>query len=152
MSAEQNSQATTLGTSQKTFSVLLIDDEPDTLTVQKKSLEFNGMRTYGFTNPVLAVEHFKQNPGSYDLVVTDIRMPNMNGFEVTRALRKINPEIKVAFSTSFEINRSEFERILPSSKIDAFITKPITPKKFAEVIRGILQGRQKESLDVLRVS
>jgi DNA-binding NtrC family response regulator len=122
---------------QKVSSVLLIDDEPDILTILKRSLELAGMNTYGFTNPVLAVEHFRNNANSYDIVVTDIRMPHMNGFQVARAFKEIKPDIKIAFITSFEINDTEFKRILPSTKVDVFITKPVKPDKFAEIISGI---------------
>lgn len=118
-------------------SVLLIDDEPDILTILKRSLELVGMNTYGFTNPVLAVDYFRKNASSYDIVVTDIRMPHINGFQVARAVKEIRPDIKVAFMTSFEINNTEFKRILPSTKIDAFITKPVTPNKFVEIINDI---------------
>jgi two-component system response regulator ChvI len=86
---------------------------------------------------VLAVEHFRNNASSYDMVVTDIRMPHINGFQVARAVKEIRPDIKVAFMTSFEINNTEFKRILPSTKIDAFITKSVTPNKFVEIVNGI---------------
>ena len=93
------------------------------------------MSTYGFTNPVLAVEHFRNNAANYDIVVTDIRMPQMNGFEVARAVKEIKPDIKLAFITAFEINKSEFEKVLPSIKADAFIKKPVKSSTFAEVIK-----------------
>ncbi|HKZ61991.1 MAG TPA: response regulator [Nitrososphaera sp.] len=123
---------------QKVSSVLLIDDEPGILTILKRSLELAGMNTYGFTNPVLAVEHFRNNANSYDIVVIDIRMPHMNGFQVARAVKEIKPDIKIAFATSFEINNKEFKRILPSTKVDAFITKPVKPDKFAEIVNGVM--------------
>ena len=129
---------------QKGSSVLLIDDEPDILTILKRSLELAGMKTYGFTNPVLAVEHFRNNANSYDIVVTDIRMPHMNGFQVTRAVKEIKPDIKVAFITSFEINNNEFKRILPSTKVDAIIKKPVKPEKIAEIINGIMGHSRNE--------
>lgn len=129
---------------QKVSSVLLIDDEPDILTILKRSLELAGMNTYGFTNPVLAVEHFRNNANSYDIVVTDIRMTDMNGFEVARAVKEIKPDIKIAFVTSFEINNKEFKRILPSTKVDAFITKPVKPGKFVEILNGLIGHSRNE--------
>ena len=98
---------------QKPSSVLLIDDDKDILTTLKLSLERKGMNTYGFTNPVLAVEHFRNNAANYDIVITDIRMQQMNGFEVARTVKKIRPDIKLAFITAFEMNKSEFEKVLP---------------------------------------
>jgi len=129
---------------QKVSSVLLIDDEPDILTILKRSLELAGMNTYGCTNPVLAVEHFRNNANSYDIVVTDIQFPHMDGFQVARAVKKIKPDIKIAFITSFEINNNEFKRILPSTKVDAFIKKPVKPDKFAEIINGIMELSRNE--------
>lgn len=122
-------------------SVLLIDDDKDVLTVLKRSLELKGMNTYGFSNPILAVEHFRNNAANYDIVVTDIRMPDMNGFEVARAVKEVRPDIKIAFITAFEINKSEFEKVLPSTKVDAFIAKPVKLGTFVERIKGIVEHR-----------
>jgi two-component system response regulator ChvI len=131
---------------QKLSAVLLIDDDKDILTVLKRSLELKGVNTYGFTNPVLAVEHFRNNAASYDIVVTDIRMPQMNGFEVARAVKEIRPDIKLAFITAFEINKSEFEKVLPSTNVDAFITKPVKSDTFVEVINDLRSGKKVEHI------
>src|SRR5688500_20202569 len=95
---------------QKPSSVLLIDDDKDILTVLKLSLERKGMNTYGFTNPVLAVEHFRYNAANYDIVITDIRIPQMNDFEVARSDKKIRPDISLEFITSSEMNNSVLEK------------------------------------------
>lgn len=138
MQTQNNENSPVQGKNQKVFSVLLIDDEPDILIILKRSLEISGMKSYGFTNPALAVEHFKNNSNIYDIVVTDIRMPHMSGFEVARAIKEIKPDVKIAFITSFEMHRSEFERVLPSTKIDAFIKKPVKLGEFASIINGVL--------------
>ena len=137
MCGEQNNQKLP-ERQQKLSTALLIDDNKDILTVLKYSLELKGVNTYGFIDPVLAVEHFRNNAVSYDIVITDIRMPQMNGFEVARAVKEIKPDIKLAFITAFEINKSEFEKVLPSTKVDAFITKPVKPGTFVEIIKGIM--------------
>jgi CheY-like chemotaxis protein len=122
-------------------SVLLIDDDKDILTVLKHSLELKGLNTAGFTNPILAVEHFRKNNNAtnYDIVITDIRMPQMNGFEVARTVKQIRPSIKIVFITAFEINKSEFEKVLPSTKVDAFITKPVSSSIFFERIKEAMK-------------
>ena len=121
--------------------MLLIDDDKDIIAILKRSLELRGMNTHGFTDPVLAVEHFRNNAANYDIVVTDIRMPQMNGFQVARAVKEIRQDIKVAFITAFEMNKSEFEKVLPSTKVDAFITKPVKPATFAEILKGAMQDQ-----------
>ncbi|MDQ3872365.1 MAG: response regulator, partial [Thermoproteota archaeon] len=108
-------------TRHKMFSVLLIDDDADILTIFKHSLAQVRIHTYAFTNPMLAVEHFRRNANSYDIIVTDIRMPRMSGFQVARAVKQIRPDIKVAFATSFGINKSEFDKIFLSTEVDVFI-------------------------------
>jgi YesN/AraC family two-component response regulator len=97
------------------------------------------MHTYAFTNPMLAVEHFRRNANSYDIVVTDIRMPHMSGFQVLRAVKQIRPDIKVAFATSFDIYKSEFDKIFPSTEVDAFITKPVKPSSMSAQVSSVLQ-------------
>jgi CheY-like chemotaxis protein len=135
--SEKNDQQLSERQQKPSSSVLLIDDDYDILTTLKLSLEIKGMSTYGFTDPVLAVAHFRNNAANYDIVVTDIRMPQMNGFEVARAVKEIRPDIKVTFITAFDINKSEFEKVLPSTKADAFITKPVKPSTFAEAIKRV---------------
>jgi CheY-like chemotaxis protein len=130
---EQDDQQSSKGV-KKNSSVLLIDDDKDVLTVLKRSLDIKGLNTQGF----LGIEHFRNNAANYDIVVTDIRMPEMNGFEIARTVKKIRPDIKIAFITAFEINKSEFEKVLPSTNVDAFITKPVTLSTFAETIKGLV--------------
>jgi CheY-like chemotaxis protein len=132
-------------TKQKTFSVLIIDDDADILAIFKHSLAQAGMHTYAFTNPMLAIEHFRRNANSYDIVVTDIRMPQMNGFQVARAVKQIRPDIKIAFATSFDINKLEFDKFFPSTEVDVLITKPVksSPSMSTEVssvLQHTLQG------------
>jgi CheY-like chemotaxis protein len=141
MQAIEKPELTDIG--QKTFSVLLIDDDANILTIFKHSLAQAGMHTYAFTNPALAVEHFRRNANSYDIVVTDIRMPHMSGFQVARAVKQIRPDIKVAFATSFDINKSEFDKVFPLTEVDAFITKPVKPSMSPEIssmLQHVLQG------------
>jgi CheY-like chemotaxis protein len=131
-------------TRHRTFSVLIIDDDVDILTIFKHSLAQVGMNTYTFTNPVLAVEHFRRNANSYDIVVTDIHMTHMSGFQVARAVKQIRPDIKIAFATSFDINKSEFDKIFPSTEADAFITKAVKPSMSTDIstkISSVLQHK-----------
>ena len=105
-------------------SVLILDDDFDIVTLMKIGLQHHSFNVYGFTDPALALEHFGMNAKSYDLVISDIRMPQMNGFEFIKKVKEIKPE-KVFLMTAFEINDIEFRRVLPSTRIDEFIQKPI---------------------------
>ena len=115
--------------------ILLVDDEQDVIDIFTIELKKYGYNVDGLSDAKAAIKHFEADPSKYSLVVSDIKMPQMNGFEFIREIRKINSTIPVLFITAFEINVSEFSKVLPSTKIDGFIQKPITPGKLAELIR-----------------
>jgi DNA-binding NtrC family response regulator len=117
-----------------TGSILVLDDDFDINNIIKLALQNHGYNVFGFTDPVLALEHFKSNHSTYSLVLSDLRMPVMNGFEFVRQVKKMNPKIKVLLMTAFEINEMEFTRVLPKPKIDGFIQKPISIRKLNGII------------------
>jgi CheY-like chemotaxis protein len=128
--------------------ILLVDDEQDTIDIFTEALVNRGLEVDGFTNPVGALDHFVANPGRYAMIVSDIKMPQMNGFELVRAVRAMAPEVQVLLITAFEIDMAEFTQVLPSTKIDGFIKKPITPAKLVERVRehlGIAERRRNDS-------
>ena len=118
----------------ETGSILVLDDDFDINNMLKMSLQKHGYNVFGFTDPLLALEHFKTNLSNYSLVISDLRMPIMNGFEFVKQVKKMNPKIKVLLMTAFEINDVEFTRVLPKPKIDGFIQKPISMRKLNGII------------------
>jgi DNA-binding NtrC family response regulator len=117
-------------------SILILDDDFDIVTVIKLSLQKHSpFDIYAFTDPALALEHFEVNVARYLLVISDIRMPKMNGFEFIKKIKQIKPEVKVFFMTAFEINDIEFRRALPSMRIDEFIQKPISLDRLNTLVR-----------------
>lgn len=118
-------------------SILVLDDEFDVMNIIKVGLQKKGsFEVYGFTDPVLALEHFKTNAEQYSLVISDIRMPEMNGYEFAKQVKKIKSDIKVFFMTAFEINKEEFSRVLPDIKINEFIQKPVSIKDLVKSVQG----------------
>ncbi|CAN5551693.1 hypothetical protein BH18THE2_BH18THE2_24080 [soil metagenome] len=103
--------------------ILLVDDEVDIISVFKMILEMNGYEVDAYTNPSTALADFK--PSFYGLLLLDIRMPTMNGFELYRKLRKIDEQVKVCFITAFEDYREEFKESFPMlDEYKYFIRKP----------------------------
>jgi DNA-binding response OmpR family regulator len=106
--------------------VLLVDDEPDLNLTIKIILEDNGFKVDSFTDPLLAFENFKEEAGSYDLVILDIKMPNMNGFELYRQIKKIDDKAKVCFLSAGEIYYDQFRKeLFPALDDNCYIQKPI---------------------------
>src|SRR5215217_1359284 len=87
--------------------VLMVDDEPDLTLSLKITLEENGFKVNSFTDPVSALENYKEYDGMYDMVILDIRMPQMNGFELYRQIKKIDDKAKVCFLTAGEMDYDE---------------------------------------------
>jgi DNA-binding response OmpR family regulator len=109
--------------------LMVVDDERDILRIIKRDLEAdeNPFKVDVFHSSELALQEFDIHPKDYyDLILTDIRMPKMNGFELYRRIKEKNPAMKIAFITAFEINRDEFNKVLPSIDVKDFIIKPIS--------------------------
>lgn len=98
----------------------------------KKGLEQNGYRVETSGNPEEVLANYQ--PGNFDLLLLDIRMPGMNGFELYREIRKIDPKVKVCFVTAFEIYYDEFKRVFPKIHVSCFINKPITIVQLSKLI------------------
>jgi two-component system response regulator YesN len=98
---------------------------------------------FAFTEPLLALEHFQINSKQYGLVISDLRMPGMNGYEFIKRIKEIKADVKVFFMTAFEIDDIEFRRVLPSVKIDEFVQKPISINEIADVISKYIDVQMK---------
>jgi CheY-like chemotaxis protein len=112
---------------------MVVDDDHDLLAVTKMILERNGYMVHGFTDPVEALTHGKDCK-ECGIVITDLRMPVMNGFQLVRALRESRPEISVVLMTATETNSREWRQTLPSTMVDQFLTKPFSKLQLVEAI------------------
>jgi two-component system, OmpR family, response regulator ChvI len=107
--------------------VLLVDDEPDLNLTLKMVLEQNGFKVDSFTDPLSALEYFKEEAaGMYELLILDMKMPQMNGFELYRQIKKIDDKVKVCFLTAGEMDYDQFRKeLIPALDNNCYIQKPI---------------------------
>ena len=120
--------------------VLVLDDDFDLATLVKQILQKDVFKNvFAFTDPLLALEHFRINHKDYSIIISDIRMPTMNGFEFVREARKINPKVKILLMTAFEIDDKEFARVLPKPKIDGLIRKPASSKEILNIVSTVIK-------------
>jgi DNA-binding response OmpR family regulator len=111
---------------EKEKKILVVDDEPDNASIFSMGLEDGGFKVDSFTNPSLALSKFKSDHKKYQLLILDIKMPEMNGFELYEEIRKIDNNVKTCFLTAFgEGYTEEFGRRFSSSINVSFIRKPI---------------------------
>jgi CheY-like chemotaxis protein len=118
--------------------LLVVDDDSDIAYVLKRALLKNGFLVTAFTSPEEALKNFKSNSEDYDLMLSDIRMPEMSGIRLARKVKEINPKVKVILMTSFEIKDNEFSKVFPSTQVDGFVQKPIRIKDLTNKILDIV--------------
>ena len=103
----------------------MVDDEPDVIFTLKIVLEENGFKVDSFTDPLVALENFRGEAGQYDMIILDIKMPNMNGYELYRQIKKIDDKVKVCFLTAGEMYYGVYTDIFNRLDRIYFIQKPI---------------------------
>lgn len=102
--------------------IMAVDDEPDILKIVEISLAKWGYAVDAFTDPLAALDHFRDNSSKYSLILTDIRMPGMSGAELARRAKKIRPDIKVMVMTAFEVDK-DLRKSLPPIERHGFLQK-----------------------------
>jgi DNA-binding response OmpR family regulator len=123
--------------------ILIVDDDEDVTITFKAGIEDNNnsndannrIEVYTSNNPVVALSEFK--PDFYDLVLVDINMSHMNGFELCEKMLAIDINVKVCFMSSVEINREALREIYPTC-FGCFIRKPVTMDYLVKRIRSEL--------------
>jgi two-component system response regulator ChvI len=116
--------------------ILIVDDEPDVNLILKMVLEGNGFHVDTFDTPLLALEYFRK--GLYNLVILDIKMPKMNGFELYREIRKIDEKIRTCFLTAGETYDPVYADISNQLDANCFIRKPIENQELINHIKWII--------------
>ena len=114
--------------------ILVLDDELEIVSLIKHFLQRHGYHVFGFTNPMLAIEHFILNSRNYSLIICDLRMPTMNGFECVKKMRELVPSIKVILMSAFDINDPVYLTLSSSLKINGFIQKPFSLEEVISII------------------
>jgi DNA-binding response OmpR family regulator len=123
--------------------VLLVDDEPDLNLTLKMVLEQNGFKVDSFTDPLSALENFKEeSAGMYELLILDMKMPRINGFELYRQIKKIDDKVKVCFLTAGEMDYEQFRKeLIPALDNNCYIQKPIETEMLIRRLNRILSAK-----------
>lgn len=116
--------------------LLIVDDEEDILAVWKRTLGANGYRLSLYSDACAALEAFRKDPESFDLLITDQTMPNMRGDELAAQIRSIRADLPIILLTGFsESLQAKDTEDLP---IDEFLLKPVSPQRLTQAIRKII--------------
>ena len=106
--------------------VAIVDDERDITVLFHDALDMiKGISIFTFTDPVMAFEHFKINKEHYVLIISDFRMPGLNGMELLKKMKDANPSVRTILMTAFEVNDVNFREYIKQKIINSFLQKPI---------------------------
>ena len=116
--------------------MLIVDDESDiTMSFHEALKSLPGITIFTFTEPQLALEHFKTNKDFYALVISDLRMPVINGFQLSKTVKDLNPEVRTVLITAFDVERKLFQEYTKKEIIDGFAQKPINRDNLLQEVR-----------------
>jgi len=121
--------------------IMLVDDEPDILFTYKTILHNAGYNVDAFTDPIEALMSFANaDPNTYNLVLMDIMMPNLNGLQLYYRLKTKNPNIKILFVSALDAAQ-EMASILPGIRLDdVIIRKPVDNNQFLSKVKIALEN------------
>ena len=108
--------------------IAIIDDEADLVNLFSEALQLNGFKVCGFTNPLEALNHVEKTFQDYGLVISDFKMPKMDGNELCTKLININPNLKVILMSAYADVKYNKEKFL-------FVNKPISIAQLIELVK-----------------
>jgi CheY-like chemotaxis protein len=125
--------------------ILIVDDHPDIILTFKKGLEaeneYSGgkifFQVYAYEDPLLALSEFKVN--FYDLLLVDVNMPKVNGFEFLEKILELDVNVRVCYISAGEMNIEALREQYPSLSIGCFIDKPITIENLVRRVKAELE-------------
>ena len=123
--------------SNKTQFLSIVDDEFDVVSLFRDALsEIDGMKVFGFTDSTLAFEHFRLNQSHYALVLSDYRIPVINGMELLKKIKAMKPSVKTLLISAFDVNHEIFREC---DYVDKFLEKPTKMIDLVKEVRSIIQ-------------
>lgn len=105
---------------------MVVDDDFDIVYIIRRHLQKWGYEVDTFTNPLYALQVFRENPERYFVVLSDIRMPEMTGIRLAKLMREVKPDVKVIIMTAYEIEPYDLAENLPTINRNDILKKPFT--------------------------
>ncbi|MFO7738578.1 MAG: response regulator, partial [Desulfatiglandaceae bacterium] len=125
-----------------TEKVLIVDDEKPIVAMQQQILEGLGYKVTSSTSSAEALEAFRANPDKFDIVITDMTMPDMTGDRLALNIKEIRPDVPVILCTGFSEKINEQKNGDPG--VEGFIMKPVTRTELAKTVRCLLDEPKRQ--------
>jgi DNA-binding NtrC family response regulator len=121
--------------------VSIVDDDPGTTIFFHEALRQNidGISVFSFTDPVKEFEHFTENKENYALVISDLRMPGLNGLELLKKVKTSNPKVRTILMSAYNFEEDElYQQYMREAVINSTIEKPVTMNRLYQRVRDQL--------------
>jgi DNA-binding NtrC family response regulator len=121
--------------------VSVVDDDISTATFFHEALRQNidGISVFSFIDPIMAFEHFTENKENYALVISDLRMPGLNGLELLKKVKTSNPKVRTILMSAYNFEEEElYQQYMREAVINSTIEKPVTMNRLYQRVRDQL--------------
>ena len=128
--------------------VSIVDDDIYIAQLFHQALSENidGISVFSFNDPIMAFEHFTENKENYALVISDLRMPGLNGLEFLKKVRDLNPKVRTILMSVYNFEEEElFQSYMIEAVINSTIGKPVTINRLYQTVRYELNAYQSAS-------
>ena len=128
--------------------VSIVDDDIYIAQLFHQALSENidGISVFSFNDPIMAFEHFTENKENYALVISDLRMPGLNGLEFLKKIRDLNPKVRTILMSAYNFEEEElFQSYMIEAVINSTIGKPVTINRLYQTVRYELNAYQSAS-------
>jgi DNA-binding NtrC family response regulator len=125
--------------------VSIVDDEIDITELFQYAISasIHGVSVITFNDPVIALEHFADNKKNYALVISDLRMPNLNGLELLKKVKQLNPSVRTILISAYEVDEDQvFQNYMKQGIINLFVKKPIGLPELCQEVANQVHGYQ----------
>lgn len=125
--------------------VSIVDDEIDITKLFQYAISasIEGVSVITFNDPVIALEHFADNKKNYALVISDLRMPNLNGLELLKKVKQLKPSVRTILISAYEVDEDQvFQNYMKQGIINLFVKKPIGLPELCQEVANQVHGYQ----------
>lgn len=127
--------------------ISIIDDEIDITVLFENAIcaDIMDISVVSFNDPGVALEHFSKNKQEYALVISDMRMPNLDGLALLNKVKELNPKVRTMLVSAYDFqNNPIFEKYLQQGIIDSFMEKPIKINRLCQKVRDEIQAYRQD--------
>ena len=125
--------------------VSIVDDDIHIAKLFREAIRQNidGVSVFSFNDPVMALEHFTENKENFALVISDLRMPSLNGLELLKKIKTSNPKVRTILMSAYNLEEEElYQQYMKEEVINSTIEKPVTMNRLYQTVEDELNAYQ----------